>query len=150
MLGRLLPRHVDNTYQGSKFAIWVFVPLLLLESVIGVNSIFMARSIASSADGIPLDTFPDAAAQTVIGLFATLGLDRLVMCVLCAIVLIRYRALIPLMFSLLLADQLGRRAIRYFLPIPTVGAPPGNIVTIVLLTLMVVGLALSLRSPGKS
>jgi hypothetical protein len=150
MLDRLLPRQVDNTYQGSKFALWVFVALLLLESVIGVNSIFMARDIASSADGIPLDTFPDSAAQTVIGLFATLGLDRLVMCVLCVIVLFRYRSLIPLMFSLLLVDQLGRRAIRYFLPIPTVGAPPGNIVTIVLLTLMVAGLALSRRSPGKS
>jgi hypothetical protein len=45
---------------------------------------------------------------------------------------------------------LGRKAIRQFLPIPTTGAPPGSIVTIVLLILMVVGLALSLRSHGKS
>jgi hypothetical protein len=146
MLDRLLPAHADNTYQGSKIALWIFAALLLLESVIGTNSIFMARDIASSADGIPLDAFAPAAAQTVVSLFAMLGLAHLMMCVLCVIVLVRYRALIPLMFSLLLVDLLGRRAIRYFLPIPTVGAPPGNIVTIVLLTLLVAGLALSLRS----
>jgi hypothetical protein len=150
MLGRLLPARVDNTFHGSKFALWVFVPLVLLESVIGVNSIFMGRMVAGSADGIPLDTFPAAAAQTVVGLFAMLGLAHLVWCVLCVIVLFRYRSLIPLMFSLLLLDQLGRKAIRQFLPIPTTGAPPGSIVTIVLLILMVVGLALSLRSHGKS
>lgn len=150
MLDRLLPARADNAYQGSKFALWVFVPLVLLESVIGVNSTFMARNVASSADGIPLDTFAPAAAQAVVSLFAMLGLAHLVMCVLCVIVFVRYRALIPFMFALLLVDQLGRRAIRYFLPIPTVGTPPGNIVTIVLLTLMVAGLALSLRGPGKS
>jgi hypothetical protein len=149
MLDRLFPARVDNAYQGSKFAIWVFVPLVLLEGVIGVNSTFMARNIARSADGIPLDTFAPAAAQAVVSLFAMLGLAHLVICVLCLIVLVRYRALIPLMFTLLFVDQVGRRVIRYFLPIPTVGAPPGNIVTIVLLTLMVVGLALSLRSPEK-
>ena len=150
MLDRLLPARADNAYQGSKFALWVFVLLLLLESMIGTNSIFMARNVASSADGIPLDMFAPAAAQAVVSLFAMLGLAHLVICVLCVIVLVRYRALIPLMFTLLLVDQLGRRAIRYFLPIPTVGAPPGNIVTIVLLTLMVAGLALSLRGPDKS
>jgi hypothetical protein len=150
MLGRLLPAHGDNTFHGSKFALWIFVPLVLLESVIGVNSIFMGRTVASKADGIPLDTFPAAAAQTVVGLFAMLGLAHLVLCVLCVIVLFRYRSLIPLMFSLLLLDQLGRKAIRQFLPIPTIGAPPGSIVTIVLLILMVVGLALSLRGHDKS
>jgi hypothetical protein len=149
MLGRLLPARADNAYQGSKIALWVFALLVLLESMIGTNSIFMARNVASSADAIPLDTFSPAAAQAVVSLFAMLGLAHLVMGVLCVIVLFRYRALIPLMFSLLLVDQLGRRVIRYFLPIPTVGAPPGNIVTIVLLTLMVAGLALSLRGPDK-
>src|ERR1035437_1915997 len=137
MLGRLLPARVDNTYHRSKIALWVFALLLLLESVIGTNSIFMAQSVAGTADGIPLEAFAPAAAQAVVSLFAMLGLAHLVMCVLCLIVLLRYRALVPLMFTLLLVDQMGRRVIRYFLPIPTIGSPPGNIVTIVLLTLMV-------------
>ena len=83
MLGRLLPARVDNTFHGSKLALWVFVSLLLLESMIGVNSIFMARDIASTADGIPLEAFAPAAVQAVVSLFAMLGLAHLVMCVLC-------------------------------------------------------------------
>jgi hypothetical protein len=146
MFSRLLPRSADNAYRGSRLALWIFVPLVLLESVIGVNSILRGRDVASGADGIPLDTYSAAAAQTIIGLFATIGLAHLVFCVLCVIVLVRYRAFIPLMFALLLFEQLSRKVIRELLPIPTTGSPPGSIVIFVLLTLMVVGLGLSLRS----
>jgi hypothetical protein len=150
MLARLFPVHADNTYKGSRIALWVFVSLVLLESMIGVNSVFMAQSVAGTADGIPLEAFPPAAVQAVVGLFAMLGLAHLVLYAMCVIVLVRYRSLIPLMFSLLLVDQLGRKVIRQFLPIPTVGSPPGSVLTLVLLCLIVVGLALSLRSAGTS
>lgn len=149
MLGRLFPARADNTFNGSTIGLWLFAPLVLMESIIGVNSIFMARSVASSADGIPLDAFSAGAAQTVVGLFAMLGLAHLMLYLMCVIALLRYRALVPLMYALLLVDQLGRKAIRYFLPIPSAGSPPGTTVMFVLLGLIVVGLVLSLRSPGK-
>ena len=144
MLDQLLPRRIDTTYRGHKLALWLFALLVLLKTGIGLGSIFNGHNAASSADGIPLDTFPPAAAQTVVSLFALLGLSHFMVCLLCILVLARYRALVPFLFGLLLLDHLSRKLILYFLPIPRTGTPPGSIISLVLLGLMIAGLALSL------
>jgi hypothetical protein len=144
MLDQLLPWRIDTTYRGHKLALWLFALLVLLKTGIGLGSIFNGHNAASSADGIPLDTFPPAAAQTVVSLFALLGLSHFMVCLLCILVLARYRALVPFLFGLLLLDHLSRKLILYFLPIPRTGTPPGSIISLVLLGLMIVGLALSL------
>ena len=82
-----------------------------------VNSILNGRLVASSADGIPLDTFTAAGAQTVVSLFAILGLSQLLICLIGILVLVRYRALVPLLFSLLLLEYGGRRLIFHYLPV---------------------------------
>ncbi|MEK7710720.1 MAG: hypothetical protein AAB341_02395, partial [Planctomycetota bacterium] len=87
-----------------------------------------------------------AGAQTVVSLFAIWGLAQLVICLLCILVLVRYRAMIPFMFALLLLEHLSRKLILHFLPIAKTGTPPGSAVNLVLLALMIVGLSLSLRS----
>ncbi len=56
MWNRLLPRQADNTYGGHKLALWLFALLVLVKVLMSVNSIFNGFSVASSADGIPLDT----------------------------------------------------------------------------------------------
>lgn len=146
MFNPLFPQRVDNTYRGYKLALWLFGLLVLMKLAISLNSIFNGYSVASSADGIPLDTFTSAGAQAVVSLFALLGLAHLMICLLCILVLVRYRTLIPFMFALLLLEYLGRKLILHFLPIAKTGTPPGFIVNLVLLALMIVGLALSLRS----
>jgi len=146
MFNQLLPRRVDNTYHGNKLALWFFALLVLMKISISLNSIFNGYSVASSADGIPLDTFTSAGAQTVVSLFALLGLSHLMICLLCILVLVRYRAMIPFMFALLLLERLSRKLILHFLPIPKTGTPPGSTVNLVLLAVMIIGLALSLRS----
>ena len=148
MLDQLLPRRVDNAYRGSKLALWLFAVVVFMKGAISLNSIFNGYLVASSADGIPLDTFPAAAAGTVVSLFAIWGLGHLVLCLLGILVLVRYRSLVPIMFALLLLEHLSRRAILHFLPIVKTGTPPGLVVNLVLLALMVVGLALSLWSHG--
>ena len=77
-------------------------------------------------------------------MFAALGLNYVVCCAFGIIVLIRYRTLVPLTFVLMLTGLLARRLQSYFLPVPTVGAPPAKIIGFVLIALMVSGLALSL------
>jgi hypothetical protein len=59
-------------------------------------------------------------------------------------VLIRYRSMVPFLFAVLLLQHLGGRLIAHYLPLVTTGEPPGSIVNLTLLTLMVVGLGLSL------
>jgi len=144
MLETLLPRHADNTMRGSRIALWLFGLVVLLRLVIGLNSIFNTREVASGADGIPLDTFTPAAAQTAETLFALLGLGHLTLAVLGLLVLVRYRALVPLMFVLLLLQQLGRILILHFRPHAGALTPSGSAVTYVLLAAMALGLALSL------
>jgi hypothetical protein len=146
---RLLPRHVDNTYHGYRLALWLFGLVVFMKVAMSLNAIFNGHFVASSADGIPLDTFTPAGAQAVVSMFAAWGLSQFIICLLCLLVLARYRAMIPFMFALLLLEHLSRRLIFHVMPIVRTGTPPGFIVNIVLLALMVVGLALSLRSQSN-
>jgi hypothetical protein len=149
LLDRILPRHADNTYRGFRLALWLFALLVLMKLAMSVNSIFNGRGVATSADGIPLDTFTPAGAQAVVSLFASWGLAHLTIGLLCIVVLIRYRALVPLMFALVLLEHLSRRLISYYMPIARTGSPPAPIVNVVLFTLEIAGLALSLGGPAK-
>jgi hypothetical protein len=107
-------------------------------------------STAQSADGIPLETYPAAAAQTILALFIISSLRRLLISLTCAVVLFRYRSAVPLMFVVLGLNYLGGQVILQFVPIVRVGTPPGVIMTLIMFGLTVVGLALSLWSRGGS
>ena len=144
MFNRLLPQAIDNTYRGYKLALWLFALTVLVKVGISLASIFNGYHAASSADGIPLDTFTPTGVQAVVTLFALLGNAQLMIGLLCVLVLFRYRAMIPLMFVLLLLEYLTRRLILQFMPIATTAAPPGLFVNLALLALMIVGLVLSL------
>jgi hypothetical protein len=149
MFNQLFPQRFDNTYRGHKLALWLFAVVVLMKVGISVGSIFNGYVAASSADGIPLDTFTLAGAQTVISLFALLGVSQLMFCLLCILVWVRYRTMIPFMFALLLLEYLSRKLILQFLPIPRTGTPPGTAINLVVLAVMIVGLALSLRTQDK-
>jgi hypothetical protein len=144
MFDQLFPRTIDNTYRGHTLALWLLALIVLMKVAMSLNSIFNGYLVASSADGIPLDTYPSAAAGTIVALFAILGLAHFMICLLCILVLVRYRSMIPFMFALLLLQHLGGRLILHFMPIVRTGTPPASVINLVLLTLMIVGLGLSL------
>lgn len=144
MLGSLFPRRVDEGYHGWRLALWILGLVLFIQLGIGVRSVFSARSVAITADGIPLDSYPPAAAQSIVAMFGLLGVSRLTLGLLGVLVLARWRALVPLVLALLLFDQIARKAVLHYLPIERVGAPPGAIATAVLLGLTVAALGLSL------
>jgi hypothetical protein len=149
MTDRLLPQRIDNRYCGHKLALWLFALVVLVKVAMSLNSIFNGYTVASSADGIPLDAFPSAAARTVVALFAIWGLAHLMICLLCIFVLARYRSIVPFMFAFLLLEHLSRKLLLQFVPMVRTGTPPGIYVNLGLLTLMIVGLALSLRSQSN-
>jgi hypothetical protein len=115
---------------------------------IGLGTMFNGRSAAISADGIPLDTFTPAGEQAFVSLFAAWGLSQLVLNLLGLLALVRYRAMVPFMFALLLLEHLCRKLVFLFLPMPRTGSSPGYAVNLVIVSLMVVGLVLSLREEG--
>ena len=144
MFADILPRSIGNTYRGSRLALWLLGFLVLIKCVIGVNSIVNGADVMTKADGVALNTFPAAAAQNLIALWALLGLAHIVMAVLGLLVLLRYRGMVPLMFALLLLQHAGGRLVGYFHPIVRTGAPPAFIVNFALLTFITVGFTLSL------
>jgi len=146
MFDQFLPDRLDNTYRGNKLALWLFGLVVFMKAIQSLNSIFNGYSVATIADGIPVDTFTSAGAQTVVSLFAVLGLSQFMICLLCTLVLVRYRSMVPIMFALFLLQHLGGRLILQFLPIVRTGTAPGFYVNLALTTVMIVGLALSLRS----
>ena len=148
MLSRILPQRIDNTFRGHALALWFFVPVVVFKTGIALGTMFNGRGAAQAADGIPLDSLGAAGAQTVLALFAIWGLSQLVLSVFSVLALTRYRAMIPLMFVLLLGEHLARKSILLVKPIPTTGTPSGVYINLALLLLMIVGLALSLRSRG--
>ena len=112
-----------------------------------VNSIFNGYQVATSADGIPLDTFGPACAGVVLTFFAFWGLSQLILSLMAALALIRYRAMVPLVFLLLLLELLGRKLILIAMPIAKAGVSPAFSINAVLIGLLVAGLVLSLWGP---
>lgn len=114
----------------------------MLKAGISLGTIFNGHQAATSADGIPLDTYTPAGARTVLSLFALVGMSNFTICVIGMVILVRYRNLIPFMFVLFLLQQLGRYLILQFLPIARTGTPPGSAINLAILTMMIVGFAL--------
>ena len=150
MLDELLPRRLDNEYRGNKLALWLFGLVVAMKSAQSLAIIFNGHSTARGADGIPLDSYPPAVAQTVVAVFAQGSLWRLFFCLLCVLVLVRYRRAVPLMFALLALNYLAAQLVLKFVPLPRVGMPVGPLVNLILFVVMLVGLGLSLRRRGGS
>jgi hypothetical protein len=150
MFNRLLPQRIDNGYRGHTLALWLFGLVVIMKTSIGLGTIFNGHEAAITADGIPLDTYTPAGAQAFVSIFAAWGLAQATIGLLGILVLVRYRAMVPGMFSLLLLEHLCRRLIFFIMPIARVGAPPGWFINLALVGLMIVGLALSLRNRGSA
>jgi hypothetical protein len=145
MLERLFPRVIDNTYRGHPAGYWLLAPSVVFKLVIGFNSAVMPGRIASTADAIPLASYPASAAEAVTSLFALGGLDLAVLALFGALALIRYRAMIPLAYLLLLLDQAGTRLLLMIHPIVrSTAASAGPPINLILTAALVAGLLLSL------
>ena len=86
----------------------------------------------------------------MISVFAFWGLSQLLIGTLFVLVLLRYRAMIPLMYLLILAEYVGRIGIGLAKPIVTVETPPGGPGSLVLIVVGIIGLVLSLRRKEDS
>ena len=150
MLNRLFPERLDNAYRGYKTALWILGLATAIRMLQSVMILFNGRATIQGADGIPLDSYPADAAQTLQALFAQNSLWRLLVSLLGIVVLIRYRTAVPIMFVLLILNFLGAQLLAQFNPLVRTGPAPGNIVNLVMFGLMAIGLVLSLLRPRPS
>ena len=144
MLSRLLPAHLDNGFRGYQAAIWIFALITAFKLALGVTHVFSADGGAQTLSHVPLDSYPAGAAQNVVGLFARMGLEQLLLGAIFLVVLLRYRALIPLLFLLALVAQAGAFVIAACKPLSLTVSPGVAPMHLVLAGLYLAGLALSL------
>jgi hypothetical protein len=166
MLGRIFPKQFDNDYRGHWLAIWIFVPVVLVKLIMGANvagldPLISNVDILKTSDGIPLDTFGPEAASLVVFLFASWALGLLLFSLLALLALIRYRAMIPLMFLVLSIEQIGRKGLLLINPIvravehphlravATEGISTGALINWGLTAGLVIGFLLSLHQRAK-
>lgn len=148
MLSRILPAHVDNRFRGHAAALWLFVPITLMKIAISLLHIFSADGGAQSVSRVPLDTYPAGATQNVIALMSRLGLEQLLLGLIAVVVLLRYRALIPLMYLVIVAHYFGHKAIAAMKPLSVAGVSGASIPAIVIAAASIAGLVLSLIGKG--
>ncbi len=145
---RLLPDRFDNRYLGQAPGLWLFYPLTAINVGIDCVAVFRADGGAQSADGIPLNSFGPAAASTVIGIVAFLGLAGLLLGILYVLAAFRYRAMVPLMYVLMVTEIVGHKMIRVFKPITYTGVSAGDYVSLTILALSVIGCCLAVTGKG--
>jgi len=152
MLERILPQTLDNRYEGHRLALWLLGGLVVMKGGIGIATMFNGYEAATSADGIPLETFSPAGAAAFVSLFAAWGLAQVVINAVGVLVLIRYRAAVPLVYLLLLFEHLARKTVFLVVPLEREGTPSGFYINLVLVALLLLGFVLSLwpRSVIKS
>lgn len=149
MLTRLFPRQVDNSFDGHRAALWLLGLFVALKLVMSVNSMLNTASIATG-DGLSLDSYGPAAARAVLMLFSLSALGQLALAAIALTVLIRYRAMVPFIYLVLLGEQLARRVIVQSYAVPrTETSPVIWFLTFGLVGLLTLGLVLSLLPARK-
>lgn len=144
MLDRLFPRQADNRFEGRPAALWMLGVFIALRLIMSVNSIVNTWSIATG-DGLPLGRYSPEAARTMMMLFDMAALGQLTLAVIALVVLMSYRALVPLIYLALLGDQLARRVIAQTHEVARVDTGPIIwLLTWGLVILLAIGLVLSL------
>jgi hypothetical protein len=139
-----MPTVLDNHYRGHPLAPWLLGLLAAFKGLMGLMCIFAGYAVATRTDGIPLPSYPPEAARALVAFIGLWGWALLLLCSLSALALVRYRSTVPLMFAVLSAEQLGRKAILTAMPIAHAGTGAALSINNILAALMFIGLALSL------
>jgi hypothetical protein len=109
-----------------------------------VPHMFALDGGAESIATIPLSRYSPDASANIIAMFAQWGLSQLLFGLVMLVVVVRYRALVPLMWLLLCLEYAGRQGLGLIKPVHTAGTAPGAAANPLLLLLAVVMLALAL------
>jgi len=148
MLETMFPKQLTNDYEGSLIAKWVFILLTIVTIGRSLIHAFAPDSGAQSIATIPIDSFTQNGAATVVLIFAQWGLSQLLLGFIYIVVLWRYQTLIPFMYLLMIVEYTMRIFLGTLKPIEITGTAPGGVGNLIVVPLALIMLFLSLRS-GK-
>ena len=150
-LKNLLPITADNNYRGHPVALWafvLFVALMTWRSII--HMLFEEVGMHNIANFIILTGDPDPM-PVIYQFFSLWGFAQLIFCLVCWIIIFRYKALIPLMYLFWLFEwsfrTIGYSFIRDSITaqgVYTVDITPGVVLAPYASLLLIILLSLSL------
>ena len=108
MLRILFPRVIDNVFRGQWVGFWLLAPVLIIKLGIAIVSM-AAPQHANSADAIDVSSFSAVALRDAWTSTALLGLVHLAIGLMGVLAMVRYRAMIPLIYLWLILEFLARR-----------------------------------------
>lgn len=132
------PRNLDGPF-------WMFVVVASVGSGRSLVHMLAPDGGAQSIAGIRVDV---VGGSNIIALFAQWGASQLILALIYWVVIVRYRALVPLMWLVVLGEQGLRLLAGHIRPLLVDKPPPGAYGTYVLLPLAFVILVWSLWDDG--
>jgi len=130
ILTGIFPAQINNDYRGHPVALLLFIPLTLVTITRSLIHIFKDDGGAQAIATIPLDTYPSAAAQTIVTIFGLWGLAQLGLGLFYSVVTLRYRTLLPCMYLLVFFEYMSRHLFILCHPIETTGIAPGGVINL--------------------
>jgi|TARA_B110000879_G_C11008856_1_gene446154 hypothetical protein len=146
MRNRLLPSSFDNNFYGHPASLWLFYLITTLTLGRSLAHVFLPDGGAQSIATIPLNQYSMGAGSAVITIFALWGLSQLLIAIVMLIATLRYRSMIPLLYLFLFVEYIGRVCVGIFKPLETLQTPPGATANIVILSAVLLGMFLSLKT----
>ncbi|MBL8781265.1 MAG: hypothetical protein JNL06_10040 [Alphaproteobacteria bacterium] len=150
MLSRIFPRQIDE-YRGYQLAVWLLALFLLVKTfasvnAIGLNPLWSNRDVLRGVEKVPLDTFSTEGASAAMVLFAWWGVTALVFTVLGFIAVVRYRAMVPLVYLLMAINHIGQQVLADTSPlVRMLGA--GEPRPLIVIAVLLIGFGMSLTTP---
>lgn len=136
---------------GTILALWVFVPALIIKTVMSLMSIVNTRFTAETVDGIPVGAFNEIAQAKYLTAFQLLGLAHLPAIAFGFVAAIWFRKFIPLAAGLLLAESLARRVLLGDNPLLWFSEGPKIGINFALIMALALAIVLSVTDrPGKT
>jgi len=147
ILETLLPSRADNSLRGSKIPLYFLILLAAIGLVRSCIHIFSPDGGAGSIAGMDLS---GSGANEVIFAFALWGDEQLIYALLQWVVILRYHALVPLMWLVQILETLARILPGQLKPVTFSHTPPGAYQNYIYLVLAVLMLALALWSARET
>ena len=128
----IFPEKADNSVFGHKITVYVFFGIAILSTIRSLIHVFSSDGGAGSIAGMDLTL---EGAKGIIFAFGLWGSSQLLFAGIQWLILLRYRALIPIMYVFIILEILLRMLIGTIKPVSFAGTPPGVIGNLVLLPL---------------
>ncbi|MFL0355651.1 hypothetical protein ACI5KX_04160 [Erythrobacter sp. GH1-10] len=152
MLEKIFPKQFDNQYRGHWVALVLLWIITAFKTLMAYNTAINSRYGAVNADGIPIDSYSPEAGIMVLNIFAKLGNMHFIIVALSLLALIRYRAMVPLIYLILVYEYLTRRLITMVwldVPYMRIADDTAGLIVQSLFLAMVIGFGLSIWSRGS-